>query len=224
MADMRTTGFLDDFQRPNEDPLSFGGRWELLVYDGVHNLKLDGFRVELFETSGGSSQASAWTYESFAGDVEVWGLAAPEADLREGLRLYLHMTQPYGKTGVNEYSGYRAEFGVPIIGSAFVDIVRFDNGDPTGLAEVNGDWGHLVDEESIPLLRTVGDQVELWHSADSGQTWTLQLSATDPTYRFGYLGLGTAQDDDNPGWLGFGGGLIRRTQMYRWFRETKQVF
>jgi hypothetical protein len=72
-------------------------------------------------------------------------------------------------------------------------------------------------------MRRNGDDVEVWTAngtggatSPPGDPWTLVLSATDTTYRFGYGGIGTSQDDDNPAWDAFGGGELRRTQIYRY--------
>ena len=61
-------------------------------------------------------------------------------------------------------------------------------------------------EEGIALTQTGLDQ---FVSSDDRAGGLSNLCA-------GYIGLGNDQDDNNPSWRGFGGGQIRRTQIYRY--------
>lgn len=239
MADIRTTGFLDTFVRgvppgPNiEDPLSFGGRWKHLYASAPgHLLKLESNgttgAVELFEITGGSGQAAIW-YQPYSGDVETWAIAAGgTADLREGLRQYLHISNlsdpdaiPVSQYGYRQWTGYFIDSLYGILGSGSTLYAIGAGGIDSGVTVLDS-TGFVIDfGGGAGLLRTVGDQVEWWTCQSiAGEpdfdNWTLRLSGTDTSWRSGYIGIGTQQDDDNPSWQGFGGGEILRTQIYRY--------
>lgn len=214
MPDIRQTGYLDDFQRGAEYPLSYGGRWLPLFVLGNTYINLDQNSAELWGISGGSVQSSYWDVQSFSGDCEVWGRASTGHDLREGLRIYMHMTQPYGRSGTNGACGYRASCSAPVLGGAGHAIERIDSyADPVLLASADGFFPQWI------LLRRIGSTLELWLASDNPPTnWTLSLTADDSTYNYGYFGIGTQQDDYNPSWIGFGGGQIHHTEFYRWVK------
>lgn len=209
MPDIRQTGFLDDCQRSDEDPLFWDGRWARMFSAGSW-LKLHNNSITMGSPLGGTSQSSYWTPSSFSGDQEVWGIGGGGYDIREGLRLYMCMTNPTDPHGA---CGYRMQNMAGVTGSG-CSIDRFDNGTATILAS-----GAFVDMgfSDIYLFRRTGNLLELWVAYDGDdQNWTLLCSAIDSNYHFGYIGLGTAQDDPNPGWGGFGGGKIHRSQIYRY--------
>lgn len=217
MADIRHTGYLDNFSlRADEDPLSYDGRWEILSFTYGTHLSLEGGSVEVHTVTGGTAQTAAWVANAFTGDVECWGIPGYGNDLREGLRIYIHV-QPesiYYNSGGSDTSGYRVRWNQQL-GEARMWLERLDGGVGTVLDSIIGvgfPFGGVV------LLRKIGSTIEFWMTTDgSGQTgWTQYLSGTDNAYTSGFFGIGTEQDDPNPGWIGFGGGQINRSQIYRY--------
>jgi hypothetical protein len=241
-ADPRTTGLLDDFVRgvppgPNvEDPLSFGGRWKhLYMSNPTHWIKLESNgtigSVDIKEISGGSGQAVIW-YQPFGGNVECWGTTIGVADLREGLRMYLHISGltdadgfPVSNYGSRAWTGYVLESLVGVIGSGTTLGKTHPDGIEGGLISLADFPGTTFDFAGggIHVLRTIGERVQWWWATGADPTnFSLMADVVDTTYRSGYIGIGTQQDDDSPGWLNFGGGVVRRTQYYRLTRGQRR--
>ena len=212
MPDIRKTGFLDDFQRPDEDPLSWDGRWKYLFWNGLSNLALGGNVCSSANAFVNSTASSYWSPATFTGDVECWGLTTGSNDLTEGLDLFLHITGTVGQ-GIDAVNGYRLRWLDPI-GDANFTISRFDGG---GRTDLHTEIGDLATVEGAMLFRRTGDTLQGYAAnSHTDPDFQLVIETSDSTYSTGFLGLGTAQDDDNPGWAGFGGGAIRRTQIYRY--------
>lgn len=218
MAELRRTGTLDDFQRPDESPLSWDGRWQTLRY-AASPLSLSSGAVGILGVSPSVSPASYWQPNVWYGNVECWGRGWGGNDLSEGLSLYLHMWNTYYQAGNPALlTGYRAMWSDDVIGGPHMTLYRYNgSGSPTVLAGPTA--GVSFDcTGGLNLFRKMGDTLEAWKTTDStGLTgWTLLISATDSTYSYGFVGLGTQQDDENPGWKLFGGGSLNRSQIYRY--------
>jgi len=211
MADIRKTPLLDDFQRPAENPLSFGGKWAGI---GGTGLRISSPGHCHSNPGGGSGvlnvQQSYWTPATYSvsgtKEVEVWCNCGGFANFQDGWLLGLFNSS---------YQGYSARWSEEI-GNNAVQIRRFNGTGSNVVLKDDRTFGNLVPNAGtdILLFRTNGANVELWWSSDNGATWTLRAFATDSTYRSNLrlvIGLNNA-----PEWLGFGGGLpITSQQIYR---------
>lgn len=223
MADIRKTGVLDDCQRPDESPLSHGGDWAPAVrptygWNGyAPGLQLFHNAIMNVGVITNSVNVSYWKSAVFHNPVEVWGRAGAGFDLSEGLRLYMNMLSPEGNV---LFSGYALEMGAPVVGSSYWTIFRYDpDGGQAGVVAVNSGFPGT---DELVLFRNIGGNLEDWRDlGTNGAFWTFVCGGFDPTYDFGYIGLATLQDDNNPSWTEFGGGQIRRTQIYRILGGTR---
>ena len=189
------TGFLDQFERANEDPLSQGGAWSPTPLFG------SGQTLEVLSNMAGQNEAEVAEANSFrmdeiTGDAEVHARIANVPNNNQWFYLYLHLREA-GTAGVD---GYRANW-FHWISTDGLYIQKITNGVATTIAgplamdPANGD---------TLLLRRFGLALELWRK--NAGTWTKLLTALDPDYNSGRLGLG--MDDDDGKWDDFGGGGI----------------
>ena len=194
--DVPATGFLDQFDRPNEDPLSHAGAWsDVSVFGGT------GQTLEVLGNAAGQNEAETLLATSFrqdeiVGDAEVHARIATTPDNDQNFFLYLHL-QDAGTAGVD---GYVARW-FHWIATDGVYIRKIVNGVQTTIA------GPLAIDPALGdtlLLRKVGLVLELWRR--NGVTWTKLLSTVDASYSSGRLGLG--MDDEKGRWDDFGGGAL----------------
>lgn len=197
MADIRTTGVLDDFNRPDESPLSDGGKWSQTDSGIGPALVLHNHGAT--HVSPGVTGSSYWNVFTTDGDMEVWGVGTGGG--APGIAWALDMvTQPGGGSTAD---GYRFRMEQSTGGTASV-LYRFTNAGFTQLASSSG-WG----SGGMMLIRRVGNNIECWDSTDGGSTWTNDITVTDTTYMTGmYVGCGIR---DNSGsqlldWTSIGGG------------------
>lgn len=218
MPDIRRTPTLDDCQRPDESPLSFDGRWRPATGDIGWNgytpgLKLIAGEIQNTGVIPNSTNVSYWHADSFNDNVECWGRSAAGFDLSEGWRLFLNVTQPESQL----FSGYEVQLNVGVGGTS-IGISRFD-----GIfvkVPLVFDSATPLGEDEILLFRYDAGALSVWRDfADEINGWTEVLTFSDSNHSFGYIGLGTDQDDNNPGWREFGGGRVKKTQFYRRLRN-----
>ena len=170
---------LDNFNRPNEDPLSGGGNWARAQQNTWFDMRIVG-NVATHSASG--SSMSYWTQQSFPGGAgSVWGKYG-NTDAGGGNRVSLLLIKDVGGTSsIDGYELAREVFGAGQNDAYF--LRRIDNGvRTTQLAATaqnppSASWPYFN-------LRRVGDTVEAWASPDN-VTWTMILSATDTMYTTG---------------------------------------
>ena len=217
MADIRTTGVLDDFNRANETPLSGGGNWSLTdsVYEGGNAMVL--LNNKATQTGGTSRDDSYWVSQfvpSSGQEVEVWGRPADGG--AGGLWWMLDLWKVAG--GANTVSGYRF-LNDAGIGQQFY-MLRIDNGSQNVTQGGAGGFANADADNYIMLLRRNGGDVEGWFSSDNAANFSLVASITDSTYTGAfYVGLGIRDVSGSQinSWDVIGGGVRRhRTQIYRW--------
>jgi RHS repeat-associated protein len=192
------SGVLDDFERPNEDPLSQSGNWAPLSIDG------SGPTLEVRERSAshdeGDVQGDSFrSHDLPAGDAEVFGTIAVVPDDQRIMSLYLSLREA-GTPGVD---GYEARW-FHWIARDGVYIRKIVDGVSTNLP---GSPVEIADEPiagDVLLFRRVGDELELWHKR--GATSVLRLKTSDGSYHGGRLGLGT--QGIKARWDDFGGGAL----------------
>jgi len=178
LAATQTPPLLDDFNRPDENPLSGGGNWaqtDLGAWPTPMQL------VNNSATRGANTSASYWTQLSFVGgEGSVWarsgnlGVAgAPGV----GVALYKEVG------GSNTVDGYefRRTTGGPF-GDRNDTLNRVTNGARTQIAGTGANGPGTPD--SYFNLRRVGNTVEGWTSSN-GTSWTLRMSVTDATHTTG---------------------------------------
>lgn len=127
-----TTPLLDDFERPNENPLSGGGNWaKLFPVSSELQLLDNGVATAI---SGSTAPRRYWTPATFGPDAEVYartsGTGGWHQDIRLGLRLQ--------NVGTSSFTGY--ELIGPwngITGYRWV-IRRHNGGSFTDLRNVDG--------------------------------------------------------------------------------------
>lgn len=216
MPDIRQTPLLDDFQRADENPLSFGGKWSGVNGSG---LRLLSNAAQDPGSSGGgllSVRQSYWNVTSWSGDVEVWaypcGLVSP---FQQGWLLGL-------ASSISPFSGYTMRWSDEV-GNSAIQTRKWNAGSNTVLQDYRGVGNALPNDtpDNVLLMRTSGSAVELWWSQDFGASWTKVTSVTDNTYRtglYGVIGL-----NGSPDWCGFGAGqpVPGFPQIYRWIKAQK---
>jgi RHS repeat-associated protein len=193
--DVPATGLIDQFERPNEDPLSQNGDWSPAPLFG------SGQTLEVLGNAAGQNEGEVVEAHSFRtteiiGDAEVHARIANVPNNNQWFHLYLHL-QEAGAAGVD---GYRASWfhwistdGLYI--QKLVDGAATTIAGPLALDPASGD---------TLLLRRFGLLLELWRR--HAGVWTKLLSTIDGSYTSGRLGLG--MDDDDGRWDDFGGGSL----------------
>jgi len=169
---------LDDFNRPNENPLTDSGRWTNAVNGGVEN----GLNVNANQLAcTATTTCTAWRSNTQYGpDVEVWTRVNVLLGTNNHIRLYGRLQTP----GSAAYDAYLLRTN-ELAGPDEVYLERIDNGAHTRLATVNRELavGDLL------LLRVEGSTVEGW--INSGGSWTRLATAQDTTYPgAGFVGIG----------------------------------
>jgi len=168
---------LDTFNRANENPLSFGGRWGSGVLgSSERSLKV----VSNQCASALSATATAWWQTKLATDEEAYATIATRPGNGNAMRLYVRLQTP-GSAAVD---GYMLLFS-QLSGTDQIALYRITDGALTQLATANRELA----AGTRLLLRARGDTLEGW--AREGSTWTRVTSATDSTYAgAGYAGIG----------------------------------
>jgi RHS repeat-associated protein len=178
-APAQTPPLLDNFNRPDEDPLSGGGNWAQTDSGGWPTpMRL----LNNSATRGTNTSASYWTQMSFqGGEGSVWARSgnlgvggAPGV----GIALYKEVG---GASAADGYEFRRTAGGAA--GSRRDALWRVTNGARVQEIAAIGSNGPGTNE-SYFNLRRIGDTVEGWTSAN-GTSWTLRLSATDATHTTG---------------------------------------
>lgn len=207
MADIRqNTKVRDDFNRANENPVQ--APWAQANSGVWGPMSIAGNRLIGTQTPPTASGAY-WSTEAWTGDkAEVWATAAGAVGNNEDWRLGLMRND-----GVGVRDGYTFHYGQSA-GNNFWQIRRYDDGSLTSIAFDNTPT-EVLSEGHMALVRRNGNDIEGWHSTDSGANWTLILAATDTAYTtdlYAMLGAG----GNVMGWDDFGGGpLTFIPQIYR---------
>lgn len=179
---------LDDFQRPNENPLTGGGNWAQ-ADAGANPLRL---LTGVVRPSNVGAAYSYWTRDVFT-DCEA------SIDLKLVVQNYVMAR--LSNVGTANWSGYVAQS----IDQNNSKLFRVDNG---AFTQLGATVTHPLSASSTDRLgiRCVGDQISLYRIYCTGSgsrldgVWNNILTVTDSTYSSGYAGLGgegnTSQDDN----------------------------
>lgn len=218
MPDIRATNvILDDFNRPDEDPLSGGGNWaQMAPGAGRDPMRLHNNSASSHEPATTGIEYSYWTPTIFPeGDIEIWsGPRGGEAGAAlSGWRFGFMVASTIPSAN---YSGY-----LFLRESALGDFIyfrRYTNGSFVDIP------GPVFTEDYGPLLlaRRIGNTLEAWccTTNDGTGTWTLITTIDDATYNGPWrLFLGIEDPTGvGTGWDYFGGGMqsvVQRQQIYR---------
>lgn len=208
MPDIRRTGQLDDFDRPNEDPI-VDPPWGR-TSTARETMALVGGCAVHRPTHGFLGGESYYSLGSWSGDVEAWGHKTGGGGGAGGLFWSISLWETAGGASATGYRFRREESS----GSAY-SLYKGTLGSMSLLTSVAGpNYTHL-------LIRTQGGNVETWGSNNPGVTWSPIVSVADSTYRTN-LKIGIGAGDNGNGqiteWTGVGGGpaiMIPRIMRYR---------
>lgn len=211
MADVRTTGFLDLFDRPAEEPISFNGKWAQ-TDTGLWS-PMKGLTGGATHANGHGSSDSYWTAPSLSGDCEVWGYTLGGG--ATGIAWGLGLIQNAG--GVDGISGYRYRIEDFTGGNGHL-LYKITNGSITNIAGIQP---APVNGNVYMLLRRKGSNVECWADASgTGNSFVLVLSVVDTTYTTDLkpsMGIADISLGQILTWSAFGGGKPNNQQIFRWF-------
>jgi len=169
---------LDSFNRANENPLSFGGRWgNGILGSGERGLKVDSNLL----AGGKTATTTAWWKPTQLGpDSEAFATIATLPGNGNSFRLYVRLQAP----GSSAVDGYMLLF-TQSSGTDQVALYRVTNGALIQLAAAD----RAVAAGTVLLLRAKGNTLESW--VREGATWTRVGYATDSAYPgAGYAGVG----------------------------------
>jgi hypothetical protein len=167
---------LDDFNRPDENPVSQGGNWVGRIYSDDGDLAVAS--NELASTGPSLSNLSA-VYATAVADGEVFGTYTG------GAYVYLYIrTAGEGEASLAAtLRGYRAYFTA----KGSVGLQRYDVGlvKPATLETSSG--VPLAVGDQIKLV-ALGAQIAAWHRPEGGE-WVRVVSATDSAYASGKVAV-----------------------------------
>ena len=168
---------LDDFNRPNEEPVSGGGAWGVGANGSAERcLKVVSNQL----ASDKSTTCTSVRTVQQGPDTEVWTTIAVLPGSNNHVRLKARLRQ----VGTSGYDGYMLRTN-QLSGPDEVALERIDNGAFVRLRTLNRE---LAAGDTL-LLRVRGSTLEAWHKR--GSTWTLLGSASDTTYgAAGSVGIG----------------------------------
>ena len=167
---------LDSFNRANENPLTFGGRWG----NGILGAPERSLKVLSNQcASDRNTTATAWWTTPLAANQEAYATMATLPGNGNSVRLYVRLQTP-GSSAVDGYMLLYTQQS----GTDQVVIYRITNGALTALSTVNREIG----AGSRLLLRAKGTALEVWVRE---ATWSRIATATDSTYTGGgFVGIG----------------------------------
>lgn len=213
-----------------ENPLSIYGKWHGPIGQGSptavkpqeqQGLHYHGGNPALNSSYDGNAHSSVefavnysyWAQEVFlSDDVEVWA-CTDGGQLGAALETW----RVFAFNDLYFMKGYLVYFGGGI--DKNLTLRWYDpSASSRGFLDIGG-----IPFGGYPTnigLRINGSQVEAWDSHDDGATWVKEIDVTHTGTRGGgwYIGIGTEEQGGTTE-LGigcFGGGIPRRTQLFRW--------
>lgn len=212
MADERQTVTLDDFQRADENPLSYSGKWShsgLVSFD----LRLVSNVVKLISAKNtGDMYWNPTTYDDET--IEVWAIA--EGGNASGIAWALDMWVSSSITGGSGViDGYRVRQEVSSGGGSII-LYKVTNGSTTALQNSKTTYGiaGFTSGVSLPILlyryTKSTNHHDVYYAYTPYTSWTHAINYTDSTWSPPF-NLGTGLTDNSSsslhGWLDFGGGV-----------------
>lgn len=208
MADIRTSGLLDNMPYANQSPAP-DPPWKSNVITWSA-MKINAHALVGTDLTG--SSAAWYDTVAFAGpDLEIWGTSTGDAPLGESYRLAA-LTDPVNLVGyqiviANQPDGYHWILRRYTGAGAFV-----------GLDDV---LEHSLGANQICMLRLTAGRVQAWHGSADALTWVKVNDVADTTYTGPWFWGMLGSVGENEGWGEFGGGSnVNRPQIYRWIAAT----
>ena len=194
-----TTPLLDLPNRPDEEPISFNGKWTIGDLTGYTGLKVAANGIKR-STAAAQSGLARWNVQRFGPGSEVYVQRVTEYTSDHDFFFILNMTNPGAS-----YNGYLLYISRGS-GAYTWQIYRSDAGTLTQLgANVSS---QVISDGDWVGARWKDGAVELWYRP-SGGDWVLRGSRSDATYPVGYLALSIGFGDNNTTVMkNFGGGSI----------------
>ena len=169
---------LDTFDRANENPLSFGGRWGRGIL-GAPERSLRVISNQL-ASDRNSTATGRWNPAQYGPDSEASATVATLPGNGNAFRLYVRLQSP----GSSAADGYMLLY-TQASGMDQVAIYRMTNGVLTALSSANREVG----VGSRLLLRASGTALEAW--VRGAAVWTRLSRVNDTTYTSsGFVGVG----------------------------------
>lgn len=165
----------DNFNRPNENPVSQSGNWIGRVYEDDRDLRV--VSEELAGAAGPGARQSSGVYDRTVVDGEIFITARGGEDLT----LYTRISG-YGSPSISAtLEGYVGFFGPSC------SIGRLDAGSlkTVALASVSG--FNLQPGDQVKL-QAIGSLISAWRKPEGGE-WQLVVSAADSFYGSGRVGV-----------------------------------
>ena len=219
MADIRTTEILDDFVRPPEFPLD-NGTWAqsdtfrfapmaLFIQGGI-NHRISHPTAAQWPSGADRRFASSYWLEPFntadVGYIEAWG--RPTGGNASGLAWSIGLFKDVG--GSNQIDGYFFREEITTGGGRTV-IYKYINGTRTPITGSGPVLFTGAPAGALFMFKLFADgDMEIWCSTDSGDNWTLLLTANDTTYQGQfYIAFGVTDNSGSrlAGWGPVGGGV-----------------
>jgi hypothetical protein len=168
---------LDTFNRANENPLAFGGRWgNGILGSSERSLKV----ASNLCASDRNTTATAWWKTQLGADEEAYATVSTLPGNGNSFRVYTRLQSP----GSSAVDGYVLLF-TQASGTDQVTIDRITDGALTQLATTNREIG----AGARLLFRAKGTALEAW--VREGSVWSRIVRATDSTYTgAGFAGIG----------------------------------
>lgn len=183
-----TSPWLDNFDRPDENPISYGGRWQPLT---AATVTLRGLSSNL--TPVGTSGSARWGPLTLT-DSEVWVEVADAMTGGSSQMSVAARTSDFGTT----WDGYILQHL-----AATMDMSVVTNGSLTSLGSVSGVPTPATGDRVALVIQ--GTQLEAWRYS-AGGVWTKMIEKSDSTYSSGAIGVFLGQPGGSVTVGLFGGG------------------
>lgn len=184
-----TTPILDNFNRPDEDPVSKGGKWVGPLDEAPRDLQVKGEHLAAPEEAGSAVFDQTVTNGAVYATVGA-GTATIELAIRTAAE------------GTADWRGYF--LSIVSEGTSRLWALGRRDHEAAG-AELTHYTKRLLSTGDSISITAVGTQISVWHKTAAGGTWERVLVAHDSTYTSGrlavVLGEGGTLDD-------FGGGTL----------------
>jgi alpha-tubulin suppressor-like RCC1 family protein len=170
--------FLDQFNRPNENPVSQSGSWASAGINGGAAARLVSSSLRNFPSPAGGYSYRVTPY--VGGKME----AAAKITTRPSTNHYLSLFICLQQAGIAGWDGYELR-GKVLSGTDLWEIRRVDNGAST----VIGSFSLEMAANGTMLLRRWGVDLEFWWKPLNG-AWAKKLTVSDAAYMWGMIGAG----------------------------------
>lgn len=181
MSSFISTPMLDDFARPNEDPLSHGGDWSVVDLSASWNeMKLENNSCRRQGTgTDGLANGMYWTPITSIAPTEVWGCIRSISGAT-GLSLFSRLQQ---LGGTNQFDGYVAYFSPSATG-----VVGIQNATPV---VSYGTVAYTLQVGDVCVMRAVGRSISCYIIRNSYVIQLLTVTTSSVILNSGAIGIGT---------------------------------